>query len=336
MQRHPAGDRMSSSPIEMAQDDESVPPAVPVAASRRRVGDRWRCLRGGGGLDRCDGWAFARTDAPIASGPASAVATTPVEEPPTVNPADASAEEAALGFLDAYAAFDAQKAMTYVTDNADLTGVIDATGSGEHRGAVADALHAQGCRATNRRSPRVRRPPSGPTRASSAITTSTPLGSDQIGRGPFSGSYFVFTVRDGAIVRASVSENLEKFDRQMWEPFAEWVSSTYPKDAAVMYLDGTLAPPRLSPESIRLWERHTREYVETPRAETAQDVVRYGTCSGDSRSRLVLKDLGDKIRVRFFIVFPNDHPWRIVLWHGRAGSEPFNYGDGRVFTWAPG
>ena len=67
------------------------------------------------------------------------------------------------------------------------------------------------------------------------------------------------------------------------------------------------------------------------RASAAQDVVRYGTCSGDSRSRLVLKDLGDKIRVRFFVVFPDDYPWRIVLWHGRAGSEPFNYGDGRVF-----
>jgi hypothetical protein len=49
----------------------------------------------------------------------------------------------------------------------------------------------------------------------------------------------------------------------------EWVSSTYPKDAAVMYLHGALAIFRLSPESIRLWERHTREYVEEVKQGTA-------------------------------------------------------------------
>ena len=53
------------------------------------------------------------------------MATTPVNEPPTVNPADAAAEEVARGFLDAYAAFDAQKAMTYVADDADLRDLID-------------------------------------------------------------------------------------------------------------------------------------------------------------------------------------------------------------------
>ena len=37
---------------------------------------------------------------------------------------------------------------------------------------------------------------------------------------------------------------------------------TDPKDAAVMYVDRTHTIFRLSPESIRLWERHTREYVE--------------------------------------------------------------------------
>ena len=41
----------------------------------------------------------------------------------------------------------------------------------------------------------------------------------------------------------------------MWEPFAAWVSSMYPKDAAVRYLDGTLLRASGSrPNSIRLWE----------------------------------------------------------------------------------
>ena len=48
----------------------------------------------------------------------------------------------------------------------------------------------------------------------------------------------------------------------MWEPFARWVSKAYPKDAAVMYQDETLSDFRLTGKSIRLWERHTREYVK--------------------------------------------------------------------------
>jgi hypothetical protein len=75
-------------------------------------------------------------------------------------------------------------------------------------------------------------------------------------------SSFVFTVRDGAIARASLAWYLKEFGPQMWEPFSEWVSSTYPKDAAIMYVDGMHSVFRLSPESIRLWKRHTREYVK--------------------------------------------------------------------------
>jgi hypothetical protein len=36
----------------------------------------------------------------------------------------------------------------------------------------------------------------------------------------------------------------------------------YPKDAAVMYSDETQGGVRLTEESIGLWERHTRGYVE--------------------------------------------------------------------------
>jgi hypothetical protein len=185
--------------------------------------------------------------------------TTPADKP-TLNPAD-TAEEVALGFLDAIAAFDAETAMNYVADDADLTGMTNPQVPADTEGlslmlsmfeATGSKLILTSCE----------------TAAFGSDTSVVcyydfhELRSDEIGRGPFSGGYFVFTVRDGAIVRASVSENLEKFERQMWEPFAEWVSSTYPRDAAVMYLDRTLVQFRLSPESIRLWERHTREYVE--------------------------------------------------------------------------
>jgi hypothetical protein len=187
---------------------------------------------------------------------------------PTVNP-DAAAEEVALGFLDAYATYDAQKAMTYVADDADLGSLMDVTQQFPSNAealslrlsllqAVGDETTVTSCEAA----------PFGTDTSVVCRFVFHALGSDQIGRGPFSGSSFVFTVRDGAIVRAGAARNLHKFNRQMWKPFAEWVSSRYPKDAAVMYVDGTLEA-RFSPESIRLWEQHTRDYVKAVQHGTA-------------------------------------------------------------------
>ena len=274
-QPHPASEPMPSSPIEMAQEDERVPPAVPVATSRR-----WWVIAGAFAVAAvwvvATGGPFARPDAPIASGPASAVATTPVNEPPTVNPADAAAEEVARGFLDAYAAFDAQKAMTYVADDADLRNLIDVShqvpANAEGLSLRLSLLQAMGVELT------VTSCEAAPIGSDTSVVCESvfhALGSDQIGRGPFSNSSFVFTVRDGAIVRVAFgpepldTEPLDKFDRQMWEPFAKWVTSTYPKDAAVMYLNGPRSVVRFSPESIRLWERHTRQYVEEMKQGTA-------------------------------------------------------------------
>ena len=196
--------------------------------------------------------------------------TTPADKP-TVNP-EAAAEEVALGFLDAYVAFDAQKAMTYVADDADLRSLIDVSLSQQFPSnaealslrlsllqAVGVELKVTSCEAV----------PFGSDTSVICDYVFHAIRSDQIGRGPFSGSSFVFTVRDGAIVRAGAARNLDKFDRQMWEPFAEWVSSMYPKDAAVMYVDGTLEEARFSLESIRLWELHTREYVLEVKQGTA-------------------------------------------------------------------
>jgi hypothetical protein len=72
------------------------------------------------------------------------------------------------------------------------------------------------------------------------------------------------------------------------------------------------------------------------RASAAPDVARNGPCSGGidpelSIWRLQLTDVGDKIRVRFVVDPAWEYSWRIVLRHGRAGPDPFDYGDGRVF-----
>ena len=68
-QSQPASDSMPSSPIDMVQDDESVQPAVPIAASRR-----WWMI-GGGALTVvavlivATGLSFDRTETPAVPGP---------------------------------------------------------------------------------------------------------------------------------------------------------------------------------------------------------------------------------------------------------------------------
>jgi hypothetical protein len=87
------------------------------------------------------------------------------------------------------------------------------------------------------------------------------LRSDEMGLGPYSGSSDEFTVHDGQIVQASGLLDTEKFSPQVWEPFAEWVSEAYPEDAAVMFENASYSLEIRTPESTRLWEQHTREYV---------------------------------------------------------------------------
>ena len=72
------------------------------------------------------------------------------------------------------------------------------------------------------------------------------LRSDEIGRGPFDGSFFDLTVRDGEIVRASQRWEIKKFSPEVWEPFAKWVSKAHPRDAAVC------TPTRRTPWSVSL------------------------------------------------------------------------------------
>ena len=99
--------------------------------------------------------------------------------------------------------------------------------------------------------------------------------SDEIGLGPYSGSYFRFTVRDGKIVRASNEIDATKFSPQMWEPFAAWVSTTYPEDAAVMFNEEAHqlpahrgVDPALGPADPRIREGRERE----PEGSDPQDL----------------------------------------------------------------
>jgi hypothetical protein len=181
--------------------------------------------------------------------------TAPADQPPTVYPADPKAKEIATSFVQAVGAFDAKRAVAYLADDA----VIPEGLPPEELPVLISFYEAQGykqildpCRVTG-------------SFAYGTVVRCTfdfhAIRSDEIGRGPYHGSYWDLTVRDGEIVQASQYWEITTFGPQMWDPFADWVSETYPKDFEVMYTGGG-TNFRLAEESIRLWGQHTREYVK--------------------------------------------------------------------------
>ncbi|HEY7668691.1 MAG TPA: hypothetical protein VIE12_11285 [Actinomycetota bacterium] len=184
---------------------------------------------------------------------------------PTVDET-AAALTAARGFFDAFAAFDAEGAMAYVADDADLSGVIDYSLPADTAGLakMLAVLEAWDYRQTITT-----------CGAASPIATIGDDGYDvqvdcgfaftalaELDRGPFPGGTFTFTVHDGQIVSASLDWDTEEFSPEVWEPFAAWVSTTHPQDAAVMYADETLSNFRFSDRSSRLWHRNAQAYVK--------------------------------------------------------------------------
>lgn len=177
-----------------------------------------------------------------------------------------AAEEVATSFVEAVGAFNAEQAVAYLGDDADIPQMISSVGAQGVAGTLEEfrlllsLFEAQGYKQMLDSCEEL---------GSSASGTDVRctfdyhnFRSDEIGRGPFSGSSFLLTVRDGEIVRARMDFGIEEFSPQMWEPFAGWVSKAYPEDAAVMYEDATQTGVRLTEESIGLWERHTQGYVE--------------------------------------------------------------------------
>jgi hypothetical protein len=174
--------------------------------------------------------------------------------------------EVATSFLGAYGAFDAEQAITYLADDADITKLIGSVGAQGVEGTLEEfRLLVSLAEATGYKQTLVSCEELGSSAAGTGVLCTSDyhnFRSDEIGRGPFSSVSFDLTLRDGEIVRARQDFGVEEFSTQMWDPFARWVSKAYPKDATVMYEDGG-GGMRLTEESIRLWERHTREYVAT-------------------------------------------------------------------------
>jgi hypothetical protein len=186
---------------------------------------------------------------------APATDQTPVAAGAQENTVNARAEKVATGFVEAYGAFDVEQAMTYLADDA----TIAVLGAQDDLRLLSSWLEATGYQQIVDPCEGVGNSASGSIRCTFAFHA---LRSGELGRGPFGGSSFDLVVRDGKIVHASQDWEIEKFSPQVWEPFANWVSTVHPKDAAVMYQDDSHSGVRLTQESIRLWDLRTREYVE--------------------------------------------------------------------------
>lgn len=170
----------------------------------------------------------------------------------------AEAESIATAFVEAYGAFDADTAASYLAADADLSSFEWDGGDWRLSNALAEAqgfkLLLDSCEA-------------GRVSVSGTIVSCSfdfhSLRSDEIGLGPFSGNTFDVRVLDGEIARASMRLNyLAEFSPQVWEPFALWVAENYPEDVEIMYTNSSQSLEALTEESVALWEQRTREYVD--------------------------------------------------------------------------
>jgi hypothetical protein len=173
------------------------------------------------------------------------------------DPGAAVAEDVARGFLDAYDAYDADRAITFLTDDA----IAERWGSREEFPLHLALAEAQGYRETVGDCRRV-----GETAAGVAVRCPFEfhaLGSDTLALGPYTDNYWELTVH-GAMVSAArpvIPFRSNGFSREMWEPFADWVAAMYPGLVAKMYTDDSRTSPRVAQDSIALWTLTTRSYV---------------------------------------------------------------------------
>ena len=189
--------------------------------------------------------------------------STPADQP-TMNPAVKTAEDVATAFLHAWASLNAEEALSYLAGTADISG-FGVGGPREFRLLIAFD-EATGFEVIPRSCEEM-----GTSTAFTYLRCTYDfhgIQSEEIGRGPYGGSYIDITVGGGQIVRAAPSLDIRKFGPQMWDPFAEWVSTNYPEDVAAMYV-GDFRDYRLTRKSIGLWEQRSREYVEAVNQGTA-------------------------------------------------------------------
>lgn len=186
-------------------------------------------------------------------------------ENPTQNPAQVQAETVAREFLDAYGRFDADTAITHLTDDA----LVQAFETPEQLRLEFAWQRANGYKQTINDCSK-----DGDSTSRVSVTCTFDLHSvrsDEIGLGPYSGNNWYLTVSDGKIVSAELDTSFDPsgFGDQMWRSFAAWVTNEHPADVLAMWTDENQTTHRASKDSVRLWEQRTAEYVTVVKQDPA-------------------------------------------------------------------
>ena len=132
---------------------------------------------------------------------------TPAAIDPADTPADTSAEEVAVGFVEAYGAFDVDKAVAYLAEDADISQLMTSVGVHDVEGTVEEfRLLISWLKAVDYEQLLDSCEEQRSSASGSDVRCTFDfhlLGSPELGLGPFGGSYFDVTVLSGQIVRAS-------------------------------------------------------------------------------------------------------------------------------------
>jgi hypothetical protein len=179
---------------------------------------------------------------------------------PPVGPVDdGAATELASDFMAALAAYDADRATSYLADDAGIQ-LRPYTMDDESTGP-----HLRWTRAAELRLLPGRCEPesvSAPATTVACAYDMHGLGSERLGRGPFTDYVLRLTIVDGEIVSGVEEWGSDGFEVTMWEPFTAWLLSNHADDAAFMYDDWPgVNQPALSERSARLWEQNVDRYV---------------------------------------------------------------------------
>ena len=189
-------------------------------------------------------WPARIFEAPVARGDATETAL------------GAAPEEIARGFLDAYGDYDAERAMTYLTDDA----IASIAFTPEELALTLAMMEAHRWKQTITGCEQQGDSPDGVTiRCTFDLHL---LGSDQLGLGPYSDNYWDLTIRDGRIVvhvawssRSTPTESprCSTPSPSGSPPSTPTTSTPCSRRTRRMF--------RLTEDSVRLWAQRVPEYV---------------------------------------------------------------------------
>ena len=176
-----------------------------------------------------------------------------------------STSQVATDFLAAFTAYDAAQVQTYLAPGAHLT-IWSAPRDIDWMTRQSRWLRATGFTAV---------PGPCTTRGMTTVVCTFDyhgFGSQQLRRGPFTDT-MVLTVEEGHVLDGilTTTGGPDGFASQMWRPFARWLATSHPSDAAMMYADWpSMNRAALGDRATRTWVRMLGRYqdaVERGRAD---------------------------------------------------------------------